>query len=114
MSGNRFERKGSTATNMNKQEVTLSFLSQDLEEVDPYEGFVFVHAAEMVIEVPESPDHGAYHIVGARQDGYWSGVNTSRKPGAPQVTAAWAKIGAGWVGAWTEDGFEYLFTIDEA
>ena len=28
--------------------------------------------------------------------------------------AAWAKIGDRWVGVWTEAGFEYLFTIDEA
>ncbi len=68
----------------------------------------------MVIEVEDSPDHGEYHIVGAFKDGYWSGLNTSRKRGAPQVTAAWAQLGARGVGVWTEDGFEYLFTIDEA
>ena len=68
--------------------------------------------AEMVLDIDGPDDDGPYLIIGCRSAGdtHFAGSNCAGNR-RKKVVARWASVGTEFVGRWTEERIDYLFSF---
>ena len=92
--------------------IIFRFFHEHIIKAD-YSGSVLLRAGKMILEIPlnSREGYGPYLIEGKKVEHHFEGQ--SSVPGRSKLTEAkWADIGQyRYVGTWTEDGEEFLFSF---
>jgi hypothetical protein len=91
--------------------VQITFLTSDDA---PYSERASIRRSdeEMVIDIA-APSRGerAYLVRGRLIKGFFAGQDEVAEPEPLNIVARWAELGDIWVGWWSEEGVEYLFSF---
>ena len=91
--------------------VQITFLTSDDE---PYSERASIRRSdeEMVSDIA-APSRGerAYLLRGRPIKGFFAGQDEVAEPEPLNIVARWAELGDIWVGWWSEEGVEYLFSF---
>jgi hypothetical protein len=91
------------------RDVTFEFYSTEFAA--ELRGRVTTRRKSMTLDIPAQGGGPRYLIVGTDRGSFFEGTNQVRGPSSRNVFVRWTQLGPRYVGVWTEEGEEFVFTF---